>query len=543
MSSMAPSYMSGNAVQSPTVDSNVLIGNELILGGSKAVNISQNYLDDSNESLPASAALYEAFSVLKTAIDNLSLVVDYQRIIPLISEPVISPMFIEERGWMKYRFIFDQGKAKFWNQNYLEEVQAYLRIPQELFPSIGVYFVEVTVEKMDSGRIEVRNQAGTLIRTITEVGVTAFEVDIPNVDIAYLEFQVHGSQNTHETIISTIYVHYVRNIIDKYLEFKAQDLLSGGTGFATVTYVNASLDTFAQNLRAYTNSVVGALGDAFVQHVDQPNPHGTSAADVGAAEKVHTHTPEECSAAPVVHTHSPGECGAAPINHTHTPQEIGAAPQAHTHTPNECGSVSTSEFTTEVARLYQAIANSTSSAATVQENLDTHANNISNPHKTDYAQVGAAAEEHTHEGSDIAIPDMEFSTPGVIVPGVGLQMEAETGIVSVVYGSEAETACVGNDPRLSDARTPVAHSHTLEELGLIKQTSTFSLDPQTTQQVVLDERFTELEFLDVNLRFLDGTTVADANSVAYWTIDIPTRTLTVTNTYSSNLTFYLCVKN
>jgi len=40
---------------------------------------------------------------------------------------------------------------------------------------------------------------------------------------------------------------------------------------------------------------------------------------------------------------------------------------------------------------------------------------------------------------------------------VGTGLNIETGTVSVAYGSSAATACVGNDSRLSNARTPVAH--------------------------------------------------------------------------------------
>ena len=46
------------------------------------------------------------------------------------------------------------------------------------------------------------------------------------------------------------------------------------------------------------------------------------------------------------------------------------------------------------------------SAAAVQTNLDTHASNTSNPHSVTYSQVGAAAANHTHSGSDLtsAVP-------------------------------------------------------------------------------------------------------------------------------------------
>ncbi len=48
-------------------------------------------------------------------------------------------------------------------------------------------------------------------------------------------------------------------------------------------------------------------------------------------------------------------------------------------------------------------------------------------------------------------------TLGHVKIGTGLSISS--GVVSVSYGVAAETACQGNDARLSDARTPLAHEH------------------------------------------------------------------------------------
>lgn len=43
------------------------------------------------------------------------------------------------------------------------------------------------------------------------------------------------------------------------------------------------------------------------------------------------------------------------------------------------------------------------SASAVQANLDSHTSDTSNPHGVTYDQVGAAATDHTHEGTDLLL--------------------------------------------------------------------------------------------------------------------------------------------
>lgn len=82
--------------------------------------------------------------------------------------------------------------------------------------------------------------------------------------------------------------------------------------------------------------------------------------NIGAAEKVHTHSASDITsgtiskdilpalsasdfdAAPSSHTHTAEEIGASPSSHTHTAEEIGASPSSHTHTASEVGALSSS---------------------------------------------------------------------------------------------------------------------------------------------------------------------------------------------------------
>lgn len=54
------------------------------------------------------------------------------------------------------------------------------------------------------------------------------------------------------------------------------------------------------------------------------------------------------------------------------------------------------------------------------------------------------------------LPAATVSTLGGVIVGAGLAVTS--GTVSVSYGTSSSTACVGDDARLSDARTPTAHN-------------------------------------------------------------------------------------
>jgi hypothetical protein len=54
------------------------------------------------------------------------------------------------------------------------------------------------------------------------------------------------------------------------------------------------------------------------------------------------------------------------------------------------------------------------------------------------------------------LPAATVSALGGVIVGTGLAVSS--GTISVSYGTSSSTACVGNDARLSDARTPTAHT-------------------------------------------------------------------------------------
>lgn len=71
------------------------------------------------------------------------------------------------------------------------------------------------------------------------------------------------------------------------------------------------------------------------------------------------------------------------------------------------------------------------------------------------SDVGAAPASHAANASTYGYGDA--TNAGHLRVGTGIGISA--GTISVTYGSSANTACQGNDSRLSDARTPTSHTH------------------------------------------------------------------------------------
>lgn len=93
-----------------------------------------------------------------------------------------------------------------------------------------------------------------------------------------------------------------------------------------------------------------------------------------------------------------------------------------------------------------------------------------------------ASELNTGTVAAAQLPAATGSTLGAIIVGTGLGVAS--GTVSVSYGSTSSTACVGNDSRLSDARTPLSHTHgNITNAGAIG--STANLPVITTTSGVL----------------------------------------------------------
>ena len=88
---------------------------------------------------------------------------------------------------------------------------------------------------------------------------------------------------------------------------------------------------------------------------------------------------------------------------------------------------------------------------------NSHVASTSNPHSVTTGQIGAAAASHAH--GNITNAGAIGSTANLpVITGASGVLAAGT------FGSAANTFCQGNDTRLSDARTPVAHNQDMSTI-------------------------------------------------------------------------------
>lgn len=128
--------------------------------------------------------------------------------------------------------------------------------------------------------------------------------------------------------------------------------------------------------------------------------------------------------------------------------------KANVASPTFTGTATSASFASTVATGTQPL---TVASTTAVSNLN--ADLLDGNHASAFATSGHT---HLYAGSASA-GGAANSVAYSATPGTGLSGSAYNGSAAqtwnVVYGSAANTACQGNDSRLSDARTPVAHAH------------------------------------------------------------------------------------
>lgn len=319
---------------------------------------------------------------------------------PVLSDPILNPFFVDT-NWGFDGFTIDVNELLYINKKPVIPAQATARVLTPAFQKPGRHFVYLVVTELTSGSITLSNEKGTILKEITIPGEYSLEIEVEQPSIALLDI-VANNINTNESCrIACIFVHYVKTAFNRYMDYMASKMLSGGSGFASVAYVDTVGSNVLRQARDYTDVRLTSFGEDIEMHLrSKNNPHGVTYDQTGAAPLHHTHVASECGAADVNHTHTPEQAGAAPIVHTHTPSECGAAAVVHTHTPDQCGAAPVSHdhsindlrdynlIEAEFNRVYAAIAAGGSDTSAIQTALSSHTENRDNPHAVTKVQVG-----------------------------------------------------------------------------------------------------------------------------------------------------------
>ena len=226
----------------------------------------------------------------------------------------------------------------------------------------------------------------------------------------------------------------------------------------------------------------------------------------GKAASSHTHAIADVtglqtaldSKASSTHTHAIADVtglqtaldGKAALAHTHTIADVsnlqttldGKAPTSHTHTIANVtglqtaldGKVPTTRAITAGTGLTGGGALSVDRTLTVVYGTASGTACQGNDSRLSDARTPLA---HTHAIADVVNLSSELSnralTTTTISAGTGLSgggSLAANRTLAVTYGTAAGTSCQGNDSRLSDARTPLAHTHPISEVTNLQTT-------------------------------------------------------------------------
>ena len=416
---------------------------------------------------------------LTKLIDDLTNKINNLKMTPVLSDPLLPVNFIGN-NWQIDGWYLDNGKAIYLNKNSIGNNNK-IKIKTDVFTENGDYFLYFNIDTISGGRLILKNEKGETLKTYStaERHEITFSVDEPS--LAYIELIAQNVPANGTIVLDYCSLHHVKTAFEIYVEYLLERLSSGDFGFVSDAELEQAILETIQKSQSYTNTVVNNITDNINSHIqDTNNPHGTTYLQVGAAARNHTHseyalktdvinqiedaieasetgilstlnnhirnknnphntTYAQVGAAPTKHTHELsdiGPNGAADATHTHTPVSIGAADRTHTHTPSSIGAADREHTHTldelgaaakehthsqyidrdEVTSVIEDILDDVQSD--INTNLNKHIQDTNNPHKTTYAQVGAAASNHTHIPEDIGAASIHHTHDSSDIDGL-----------------------------------------------------------------------------------------------------------------------------
>jgi hypothetical protein len=213
------------------------------------------------------------------------------------------------------------------------------------------------------------------------------------------------------------------------------------------------------------------------------------AADVGAATSSHTHVIGDTTGlqtaldgkANTSHTHVIGDVtnlqteldGKADTSHTHVIGDVtglqtaldGKANTSHTHVIGDVTGLQTALDGKAASSHTHAISDVTNLQTELDGKADSsHTHAISDVTNLQTSLDAKADETVTITGGSGILGGGDLTTSRTLSVAIGTGLGFAADYLKVNYGTTAGTACEGNDARLSDARTPTAHTHGISDV-------------------------------------------------------------------------------
>jgi len=413
----------GSTLTPTTVTTPSVSTKSFILGDREVFEVSLDHNENSSTSLTTAKALYEAWNQLKENIDQIDPNNNFFTDNTVVTLPLIETQFGQEESskWDIQNWERSDGKVV-----YVQDValKNYLKIPSTVFTKPGYYFLVVEVDRVDSGKLILYDNADTKLAEITEAGKYSYEIYITNSDVATLRFEASDVFTNEKIIVSFAGFYFVTDRIREYVRNVILAMSGGGS------VEMADLEAAINELRTELLETIDDGDQVVVEQLkihenDMNNPHGTTPEKIGAATANHTHTPASIGAATKNHTHTPEEVGAAAEDHTHTPASIGAADRTHRHSMNDLD-IGEGDFNFDnryalidhnhdnvYASLYH---NHDTVYSPIDHNHNSVYSKLTHNHDTVYsklnhthtpASIGAATADHTHTPASIGAADAD----------------------------------------------------------------------------------------------------------------------------------------
>ena len=418
-------------VVTPKVISKIIDTKRIFLNGSDVVSISQDYTENKYNSLPSSKALYDALMQLQENIDQIDPDSNFFKDNTVITLPLLSPSFVEgDTDWEIENWTITVDNTIAYTRNdYANKVT----VANSVFTTAGYHFLVVDIERLDSGKILVIDNAGETVGEFSTIGTQYLEFVVDDPTIFTLSFVASEVFPDESIIIKEIRLHKVTDRIRDYLIYAVGNLVAEG-GLASKEDVNTAIEEAVETLTNKFTILIDEVGDLAYAHIEnRSNPHSVTYIQTGAAAAEHTHKSSDITDLDqfVENSVIEGTSGIvsdlnthiANINNPHrvTAAQAGAAPLVHTHKVSDISDMTTyissvsDDITNTIKEYVDGVTSGTSDS--LRATLNAHISNTNNPHKVTYLQVGAAPLEHTHKVADITdiqsyltkINDLELS--------------------------------------------------------------------------------------------------------------------------------------
>jgi hypothetical protein len=220
--------LTANDTTTKSLNSNIAYTDELVLNGRSITAVKDVADVPETESIPSLKALYDLERALQQTVNLFKTQIDTMMQQMAISNAIITPYFNDD-SWVTSGVYYSNNRAIY--EHTPDNIKTSLLVGNKYFISTGIYFIEVVVERLDSGEINCYNELNIkVINPITGIGTYRNTILVENIDTICLEFKIENVKLQDTVIIKNIFIHYVSRQLDKFIDYKSQKYgIGGGT--------------------------------------------------------------------------------------------------------------------------------------------------------------------------------------------------------------------------------------------------------------------------------------------------------------------------